>query len=68
MSNWLCNVLLSFEKNILYSPTTSKIKGNYTFLIMNILIHLSKQNNIKTIKTQGAPTFNASFHIWVRIL
>ena len=27
------------EKNILYSPTTSKIKGNYTFLIINILIH-----------------------------
>ena len=28
-----------FEKNILYSPTTSKNEGNYTFLIMNILIH-----------------------------
>ena len=29
---------------------------------------VATQNNIKTIIRQGAPTFNASFYIWVRIL
>ena len=57
-----------YEKRYQTKPTSSKIVGNRIFLMVYILIHLSKENNIRTIETQGAPTFNASFHIWVRIL
>ena len=43
-------------------------RTNQPLPIIKKVYSVATQNNIKTIERQRASTFNASFHIWVRIL